>query len=115
MSLRRALVVVVSASFLAVVPAVGPAVAGAAEEHDFNGDGYADLVIADWRATVGGQADAGGVHVLYGSPDGPRTTGVQLWTQDSAGVPNVAEPSDAFGYTWVAADFDGDGYDDLAL
>lgn len=35
--------------------------------------------------------------------------------QDSPGVPDSAEADDAFGHALVAGDFDGDGYEDLAI
>ena len=41
--------------------------------------------------------------------------GNQLWTQDRPGVRGTAEPRDRFGSALAAGDFDGDGYDDLAV
>jgi hypothetical protein len=58
---------------------------------------------------------AGAVHVLYGSDDGLTAAGSQLWHQDSAGVPGIVENNDWFGYGLSGGDFDGDGYDDLAV
>ncbi len=43
------------------------------------------------------------------------TVGVQMWTQDSPGIHGGAETSDQFGTTLAAGDFNGDGYDDLAI
>jgi hypothetical protein len=43
------------------------------------------------------RADAGALHVLYGSPNGLQATGSQFWTQNSAGVPDGVETGDRFG------------------
>jgi hypothetical protein len=55
------------------------------------------------------------VNVLYGSAGGLSSAGNQLWTENSAGVPDVAEPVDELGSALAAGDFDGDGFDDLAI
>jgi hypothetical protein len=39
------------------------------------------------------------VNVLYGSTTGLSGSGGQLFTQDSAGVPDSAEALDNFGFT----------------
>jgi hypothetical protein len=79
---------------------------------DFNGDGQADLAIGAPR-----ENDARGVaHVLYGSPTGLTADGSQLWSQNSPGIPGVAEPlGDEFGDALAAGDFNGDGQDDLTV
>jgi FG-GAP repeat len=79
---------------------------------DFNGDTQADLSIG-----ARGENDSRGVaHVLYGSPTGLRATGSQLWSQNSPGIPGVAEPrGDGFGDALAVGNFDGDGLDDLAV
>ena len=46
-----------------------------------------------------------------GSP--PRAT--EFWHQDSPGVANTVEAGDAFGTALASADFNGDGFDDLAV
>jgi hypothetical protein len=50
-----------------------------------------------------------------GSASGLNTPGNQLWTQDSTGILGVAEAGDRFGYALAAGDFDGDGWQDLAV
>src|SRR5690606_10581542 len=61
---------------------------------DFNGDGYSDLAIGVPSKTVDGQLYAGAVNVLFGSKNGLRATGDQLWTQNSPGINDSAEQMD---------------------
>ena len=58
---------------------------------------------------------AGAVNVIYGSFSGLTTIGNQFWTQDSFGVSDFAEEYDNFGGSLTVEDFNGDGYDDLAI
>jgi hypothetical protein len=82
---------------------------------DFDGDDYADLAIGVPNEDVGIVTNAGAVQVLYGAGGGLTATGDQLWHQDSAGIEDGAEQNDWFGQTLATGDFDGDGYDDLAI
>jgi FG-GAP repeat len=84
---------------------------------DFNKDGYDDLAIGVPYEDVGDVVDAGAVHVVYGSRTGLSTTSVpdQFWHQDRAGIPELAEYLDSFGYRLASADFNADGFDDLAI
>jgi hypothetical protein len=41
--------------------------------------------------------DAGAVYVIYGSPTGLDSTGIQVWHQDTSGIKDAAEPGDHFG------------------
>lgn len=82
---------------------------------DFNNDGYADLVVGAPGRTIGGVPFAGAVHVLYGSASGTTTVGAQAWNQTKPDVPGTAEIFDLFGASVEAGDFNGDGYDDLAI
>jgi hypothetical protein len=59
--------------------------------------------------------DIGAVNVIYGSRRGLTATGDQFWTQDSPGIEDTAEEGDLFGEYSGAGDFDGDGFDDLAV
>jgi hypothetical protein len=83
---------------------------------DFNGDGYDDLVIGVPFEDIGAIANAGAVNVLYGTSTGLSATAPddQFWHQDVAGVEEVAE-SDYFGWSLAAGDFNGNGFDDLAI
>lgn len=53
--------------------------------------------------------------MIPGSPDGLTATGGSFWTQDSAGIAEEAGGGDLFGYSLAGGDYDGDGYDDLAI
>ena len=82
---------------------------------DFDGDGYADLAMGAPGEAVGSLDDAGAVNIIYGGNSGLSSSGNQIWTQDSTGIIGVAEPYDRFGEVLAAADFNGDGRDDLAI
>ena len=82
---------------------------------DFDDDGYDDLAIGARGDDVDGISFAGSVNVLYGSSSGLSASGDQRWNQNSSGIGGVAEQGDMFGSALAACDFDGDGYDDLAV
>lgn len=82
---------------------------------DFNGDGRDDLAIGAFGEAIGTIAGAGAVNVIYGSSTGLSSSGNQMWSQDSSGIPGGCEEWDEFGYTVAAGDFNGDGRDDLAI
>ena len=83
---------------------------------DFNGDGYDDLAAGALQDSVGTIAQAGVVNVIYGSAAGLTADGNQLFTEDTPGsVADGAEQGDRFGRTVEAADFNGDGFIDLAI
>jgi hypothetical protein len=82
---------------------------------DFDGDGFADLAIGVPGEDVGTLTDAGAVHVLYGRSDGLRASGSQHLMQGDGIVLDEAETGDTFGQSMISGDFDGDGFDDLAI
>ena len=82
---------------------------------DFDGDGFDDLVVGVSGEDIGGIVNAGAVNVIYGSSIGLSSSGNQIWHQDSPGVLGTAELFDAFGSALAASDFNGDGFDDLAV
>src|SRR5207253_10766060 len=84
---------------------------------DFNGDGFPDQAIGAPSEDLGSLDDAGAVNVLYSSATGLQTDAPadQLWTQDSTDVEDQAESGDRFGFALVGADFNGDGFADLAI
>jgi hypothetical protein len=82
---------------------------------DFDGDGFSDLAVGTPLEDFGAFEVAGVVQVLYGSPTGLVELGSQSWNQGIAGVADDIETGDGFGAALAAADFDGDGHDDLAI
>jgi hypothetical protein len=83
---------------------------------DFDGDGYDDLAIGvPGEEVVSTAEDHGAVNVIYGSAAGLTATGYQLWSQEPLLVAGDAQEGELFGSSLAAGDFDGDGYDDLAI
>jgi hypothetical protein len=84
---------------------------------DVNGDGQAEVAVGE----PGNANGAGAIHVFYGTSDGivADASGTalndQYLSQDSPGVPGIAEPDDTFGWSTALADFNGDGCADLAV
>ncbi len=83
---------------------------------DFNKDGIYDLAMGAPNEDIGSPAvsDAGGVSVMYGK------AGVGLWIDPvdflyQGLLQDTAEAGDVFGYSLASGDFDGNGYDDLAI
>lgn len=113
-------VALVTTPALLVAPSAGAAearttAAASAPRVDFNKDGYADLAVSAPTGTVGGQAKAGYVAVVYGSASGTDTAHRQIISQATEGVPGDPTASAYFGNHAVARDLDGDGYTDLAV
>ncbi len=82
---------------------------------DFNGDSFPDLAAGVHGEAVGSIQTAGGVHVFYGTAAGLDAAGNQILHQGSPGIDDDPETDDRFGWALGAGDFDGDGYDDLAV
>ncbi len=82
---------------------------------DFNADGFDDLAIGVPKEDLDGDSNSGYVNVIYGSNNGLSSSNNQGWSQDSSGIAGGAETDDHFGFSLAAGDFDGDGYDDLAI
>ena len=81
---------------------------------DFDGNGLDDVAVADPWAVVSDIPGAGTVTVVPSGADEGTSAGLRL-DQEVSGVPDHAERGDHFGSSLAAADFDGDGYDDLAV
>jgi len=87
---------------------------------DFDNDGFDDLVIGapgnDVLPNGSTVNDAGNITAVYGSFNGLQTNQrVQLLTQNSPGIMGAAEKNDNFGEVLATGDFNGDGFDDLAV
>lgn len=79
---------------------------------DFNNDTFPDLAIGIPYKDANAHGD-GMVMVFYGSPNGLRTTGSERLTQKMAGT--TYQDADNFGLVLTSGDFNGDGYDELAI
>ncbi|MFF0082271.1 trypsin-like serine protease [Streptomyces canus] len=86
------------------------ATTGPAPVTDFNCDGVEDIAVSDPEATVGGDAKAGLVRVVYGGGKGTAEI-----NQDLDWVSGSAEAGDAFGTAIATVDYDQDGCTDLVV
>ena len=84
---------------------------------DFDGDRCADIAVGVPREQVSAVGVSGAVEIIYGSRSTPgvETIRTQLWHQDVAGIDGIVESGDLFGSALAVGDFNGDGYDDLAI
>jgi hypothetical protein len=72
---------------------------------DLDGDGFADIAVG-----IDGEDNPGEVAIFPGSSSGVDTAAGELWGGTSPGIDTGA----GFGRALAIADFDGDGYGDLA-
>ncbi|MFD9096148.1 VCBS repeat-containing protein [Streptomyces collinus] len=82
---------------------------------DFNNDGIGDVAFSADGAYVNGKKAAGQLVVLYGSASGVSSAKRSTISQNTSGTPGTAETGDHFGGETAYADFNGDGYDDIAV
>lgn len=81
---------------------------------DFDGDGADDIAAGDLLRDVAGVADAGAVLILHGRRGGP----VDLVPDQQIDATTLGVTPDAeqhLGRSLASADFDANGYDDLAI
>ncbi|WP_282422176.1 hypothetical protein [Polyangium sp. 15x6] len=79
---------------------------------DFNGDGIDDLAASALNEGPGGDPNAGTVFIYTGGTGG--LTDWVYYHQESPG-PGTNEDRDLFGYALSSGDYNGDGWDDLAV
>jgi hypothetical protein len=90
---------------------------------DFDGDGRDDLAIGDphvdFTIAASLRQDVGALHVLYGSDVGPpdwfNFALTDYLHQGNLYGTAAQQQTDYFGSALAAGDFDGDGFDDLAV
>ena len=102
---------------LAAARATGVSVSAAAGgtasvQGDFNDDGRKDLAIGVPSEDYGATND-GFVHVLYGSATGLTSAGSQGFGEPDLGI--IAINDEEFGAALAGGDFNGDGFEDLAV
>ena len=119
--MREVLKVALSVVLVGVVPGLAASPAPGSPDHrgtpaaDYDGDGFQDLAVGVPYENLEGADVAGAVNVLYGTSTGLTAEGNQLWHQDSPGILGEVETGDSFGTVLAPADFDGDGFSDLAI
>ncbi|MEO7432910.1 MAG: VCBS repeat-containing protein [Dokdonella sp.] len=82
---------------------------------DFDGDGFVDLAIGLPGKTVGGFALAGRVMITYGSAAGITSVDHRFYDRNTDFIDGAPEADDRYGFSLASADFDNDGFDDLAI
>lgn len=82
---------------------------------DFNGDGRDDLAVGSPFDDVDGVFDAGSIQVFYGFAGGLSTSNDKVWHRGTAGIKGELIADANFGRALTVGDFDGNGYDDVAI
>lgn len=82
---------------------------------DFNNDGFGDVIAGAPLENFGKKADAGIVHVIYGSASGLNSNSDTTIHQGTTGVPGVNNAGDRFGSSVATGDFDNDGFTDAVV
>ena len=82
---------------------------------DFDGDGHRDAVVgADQASGMRGEVEAGRVYVLYGPLDADAAIDLAAAEHPHTIIYGI-DALDHAGSTVAAGDFDGDGFDDIAI
>ncbi len=85
-----------------------------AAPNDFNGDGFIDLALGT-EATVAGFPFAGMVPIVYGTGTTLSPAKRQRIDESLNWVPGTPQQDEGFGSTLASADFNADGFADLAV
>ncbi|MEV0403857.1 FG-GAP and VCBS repeat-containing protein [Actinoallomurus sp. NPDC050550] len=83
--------------------------------HDVDGDGRSEVVVGAPGEAIGKHRNAGAVTVLRGNAHWKLGSGSSAFSQNTEGVPGVAETGDRYGGALSLADLDGDTRLDLAV
>jgi len=78
----------------------------------FDDNEYCDLAVGVPNADDGANANVGEIKILMGTETGLTTSGSLVFNEDDLG--GTSSSYEYFGERLIAADFDGDNYDDLA-
>lgn len=98
------------------IGAAGALDGSALAKGDFNADGVDDLVVGAPGLSLFGQTGAGQVALLQGREGaGPVSAGALMVDRTLDEVPGFVSDGDLLGSALATGDFDGDGYDDLAV
>jgi hypothetical protein len=82
---------------------------------DFDGDGFGDLLVGASNDDISGESDAGAAFLLHGSTIVLDLERSRTLTQDSITELAASSSGEFFGWGVTAGDFDGDGFDDVAI
>ena len=83
---------------------------------NFGNSSHADLAIGvPFEQSIGTIADAGAVHVLYGTATGISATGSQYWHQNTTNVADSVEAFDFFGTALAAGNLGNSTQADLVV
>ncbi len=82
---------------------------------DFNGDRFGDVTVGSPGETLGGVPGAGRVLVFPGADAPPDPSDNAVFRPGVGGLPSGPIPEAFFGDALACGDFDGDGYQDLAI
>lgn len=81
---------------------------------DFDGDGNADVAVGTPHENRASKIDVGQVQVIYGGDNGLSNRDATFHA-DTSGLPGKGRAGDRFGSSLAVGDFDGDGFDDVAI
>ena len=101
--------------FVLLLSSLACALPAAAHGQDYNGDGDDDLAVGIPGAVINGNGNAGAVSVLYSDGNWLSNVGADLLHQDMPGFAGATAPNESFGQALAYGDFNGDGFDDLAI